>query len=58
MTSHPPLRKNDRSLTSIFDEYQRYAGKGGAPHLDQQFVEFFAPTEQHRELAKKRELFD
>eukprot|EP00802_Teleaulax_amphioxeia_P010574 Tamp_10602.p1 GENE.Tamp_10602~~Tamp_10602.p1 ORF type:complete len:239 (+),score=61.01 Tamp_10602:506-1222(+) len=52
------LRKLEEwSLTSIFDEYQRYAGNK-APHLDQQFIEFFAPTEQHREMARKRELLD
>jgi tyrosine-protein phosphatase SIW14 len=52
------LRKLEKwSLTSIFDEYQRYAGTK-APHLDQQFIEFFAPTEQHRVMARKRQLFD
>lgn len=52
------LRKLEEwSLTSIFDEYQRYAGNK-APHLDHQFIEFFAPTEEHRELARRREPFD
>eukprot|EP00293_Proteomonas_sulcata_P020169 CAMPEP_0184314552 /NCGR_PEP_ID=MMETSP1049-20130417/75317_1 /TAXON_ID=77928 /ORGANISM="Proteomonas sulcata, Strain CCMP704" /LENGTH=183 /DNA_ID=CAMNT_0026632531 /DNA_START=59 /DNA_END=607 /DNA_ORIENTATION=- len=41
------LRKLEQwSLTSIFDEYRRYAG-AKVHNLDQQFIEFFKPAAEH-----------
>uniref|UniRef100_A0A7S0HUV5 diphosphoinositol-polyphosphate diphosphatase n=1 Tax=Hanusia phi TaxID=3032 RepID=A0A7S0HUV5_9CRYP len=47
------LRKLDQwSLTSIFEEYRRYAGTK-VHVLDQQFIEFFNPAPRHVELARR-----
>mmetsp|Transcript_54767 Transcript_54767/g.130069 ORF Transcript_54767/g.130069 Transcript_54767/m.130069 type:complete len:283 (+) Transcript_54767:442-1290(+) len=47
------LRKLEEwSLTSIFDEYRRFAGSK-VHILDQQFIEFFTPSADHRKLARR-----
>jgi len=45
-------RLEEWSLTSIFDEYRRFAGEK-VHLLDQQFIEFFTPTADHRAMAQK-----
>jgi len=40
------------SLATVFDEYRRYAGTK-VHLLDQQFIEFFTPTAEHREKERK-----